>query len=239
MVASPWDPEITRQRWVTDSDDLCNLFASCGSRHQDARVLSSTPPIRLVEVATPHELHDLADDDLMVLTKVDREDAFEMLMRRHQPLVFGLATRFFSDKTLGRDVAQDVFLSLWSERNRYRATGKFRSYLVSVTLHRCHMVARQGRNQSNKIANAGKLETANRDESLPLDALVERERAQEMRRMLNQVPAKHRQVLILRFTHDFSLGEIAESTGLPVGTVKSHLFRGLKKLRRLMGGTAS
>ena len=68
----------------------------------------------------------------------------------------------------------------------------------------------------------------------PLAELVEREKARVVRGALARVPDGHRQVLVLRFTHDLSLEEIAASTGHPLGTVKSHLFRGLKRLRRLL-----
>ena len=84
-------------------------------------------PIRLVETRPASALSELDDDDLMRLARAGREDAFEALLRRHQPLVLGVAARFLADRALGRDVMQDVFLSLWRERERYKPQARFRS----------------------------------------------------------------------------------------------------------------
>ncbi len=197
--------------------------------------MTESVSIHLVETRAPKTLGDLSDDDLMLLVKADRRDAFEALMRRHQPLVFGIATRFLGDRALGRDVMQDVFLSLWRERGRYKASGRFRSYLVSMTLHRCHMVSRNRKSQDRRVsALARAQEETPHNERLPIDVVVEQERSRGLRKMLLGVPEHHRQVLILRFAEDLGLEEIAEATSLPLGTVKSHLFRGLKTLRKVV-----
>jgi RNA polymerase sigma-70 factor (ECF subfamily) len=178
---------------------------------------------------------ELSDDDLMQLVMVGRQDAFEILIQRHQQLVLGLAIRYLGDSSKGRDVAQDVFLSIWAERNRYKPKGKFRSYLVAVTINRCHVFARQERSNLRKISNfeQSTLDVQHHNQKMPLDKLVEAERAKEVRSKLTKLSCQQRQVLILRYTHEMSLEEIASLTDLPLGTVKSHLFRGMKRLHRL------
>ena len=200
----------------------------------------TNPNLHLVKGKTEKKLEDLPDDDLMILARAERKDAFEALVLRHQALVLALATRFLADKNLGRDVAQEVFLSLWAERHRYRPQGHFRSYLVSVTHHRCHYVARQRRSHGRKLGKLARNATLGQAEpDLPLEMLVAAEKAREVRKKLERLPERIRQVLILRFTQDCSLQEIAELTGLPLGTVKSHLFRGLKRLNRMIAKEAS
>lgn len=195
------------------------------------------PHIHLV--GSPHAtatLADLDDDDLMVLAKAGRQDAFETLVSRHQAFVVGLSTRFLGDRAAGRDVAQDVFLALWAERHRYKARGKFRSFVVSMTLHRCHVLARRRKTRHEYVHRQTQADTsrAPSEEDLPLRSVVERERAVELRELLARVPEKQRRVLILRFTLDLTFEEISVATDLPVGTVKSHMFRGLKRLRSLL-----
>ncbi len=68
-----------------------------------------------------------------------------------------------------------------------------------------------------------------------LRTLVQAEERREVRRKLTLLPDKMREVLILRFTQDLPIQEIASLTGLRAGTVKSHLFRGLARLHRLIG----
>ncbi len=66
--------------------------------------MSEQAPIHLVCDEATKTLGDLGDDDLMLLAKSGRQDAFEKLLRRHEPLVFGIAARFLADRALGRDV---------------------------------------------------------------------------------------------------------------------------------------
>jgi RNA polymerase sigma factor (sigma-70 family) len=193
--------------------------------------LNEPKPIRLVEPQATRGLADASDDELMLLARAGREDAFEVLLRRYQAFVLGVAARYLGDPAAGRDVMQDVFLALWRERERYKAGGRFRSYLAAMTFHRCHSVARHRRNQARRAARGDHGAPA---DELPLDVLVERERAREVRALLAQVPEHHRRVLILRFAEDLELDEIAAATGHPLGTVKSHLFRGLKTLRAML-----
>jgi RNA polymerase sigma factor (sigma-70 family) len=177
------------------------------------------------------------DDDLMLLVRANHQAAFEILVRRHQALVLGLATRYLGDASVGRDVTQDVFLALWAERQRYELRGRFRSYLVSCTIHRCQIVSRQARCHERKhgvlAADGVQAEAPMDDEALRV--LVEAEDRREVRRKLTLLPDKMREVLILRFTQDLPIQEIASVTGLREGTVKSHLFRGLARLHRLIG----
>jgi RNA polymerase sigma-70 factor (ECF subfamily) len=194
--------------------------------------LNDRAPIRLVEASEPKRVADASDDELMLLARAGREDAFETLMRRHQAFVFGLSTRFMADRALGRDVMQDVFLALWRERGRYQANGRFRSYLAAMTLNRCHMVTRSRKSHDARATRSGQLDA--RPVELPIDVLVERERAREVRQLLARVPDHHREVLVMRFSEELELEEIARATGRPLGTVKSHLFRGLKALRALL-----
>lgn len=195
------------------------------------------PRIHLVDSPKQVEtLADLEDDDLMLLVRAGRQEAFEIIVKRHQSLVRGLATRFFADGAAGRDVAQDVFMALWAERDRYRAQGKFRSYLVSVALHRCHTLLRKQQTRSEHLQRQSQTsaEPPRPEEDQPIQQVIEREKARQIREMLARIPEKQRRVLILRFTLDLSFEEIATITGLPLGTVKSHALRGLKRLRALL-----
>ncbi len=196
--------------------------------------------MRLVPEAKNITMEDLDDDDLFLLVKTGRKDAFEALIGRHQRLVLGLAIRFLGDRALGRDVAQDVFLALWSERMRYQPRGKFRSYLVSMTTNRCNYAARQRASHTKKLSNlATEEKSAGSGSEAPLSTILEREKSRALRNLIQSLPPTPRQVMILRYTNDMSLEEIATATGMPIGTVKSHLCRGVKRLHELWSKEAS
>ena len=181
----------------------------------------------------------LLDDDLMRLAALDRRDAFETLIHRHQQLVFGLATRYLGNREKGRDVTQDVFLSLWADRHKYRPSGKFRSYITSVCLNRCRVVSRGMSRQAGKVAEYAQEIAAEAPDGrgradMPLDSLLESERRKEIQGYLTKLPENCRTVMIYRYTHDMPLAIIAETTGMPLGTVKSHLLRGVHRIRQMM-----
>jgi RNA polymerase sigma-70 factor (ECF subfamily) len=173
----------------------------------------------------------------MRLAALDRKDAFEALVVRHQSMVFGLATRFLGSRDQGRDVAQDVFLSLWAERHRYRTSGKFKSFLTSICLNRCRVIARgmkSGELKKSEFRRGMSAASDAQSNDIPLETLLESEQHREIQAYLIALPDKCRQAMIFRFTHGLSLAEISEQTGMPLGTVKSHLVRGVKRIRRMM-----
>jgi RNA polymerase sigma factor (sigma-70 family) len=202
------------------------------------RDMEEATPLRLVGGKPASRAGEPTDDELMLLVKANHQTAFEVLVRRHQTLVLGLATRFVGDAAAGKDIAQDVFLALWSERHRYESRGLFRSYLVSCTIHRCQIVVRKERSHERKH-HALSVSVGHGAGAVPgneaLHALVEMEQCKNVREKLTLLPEKMREVLILRFTSDLSIQEICEATGLREGTVKSHLFRGVARLHRLFG----
>jgi RNA polymerase sigma-70 factor, ECF subfamily len=183
-------------------------------------------------VDTPSEGIDkrISDDDLMRLTKSGQKSAFEVLYRRHRDLVLGFAIRYLNNRVLGRDVTQDIFLSLWAERDRYQPRGKFRSYLFSIAFHRCQYVARQHASDMAKTAQAARATMPDETADRSLAELLEKERDRTVREKLANLPPKLREVMILRFVNGLSLQEIAEIKETPLGTIKVRVFRGLKRL---------
>jgi RNA polymerase sigma-70 factor (ECF subfamily) len=186
--------------------------------------------LKLVDVPAEGLEEQISDDELMRLMKSGHKPAFEVLYRRHRDLVLGFAIRYLNNRALGRDLTQDVFLALWADRERYKPRGRFRSYLISVVLHRCQYVARQRASDVSKLELAAR--TGNTDEVAKgsLEELLEKERTLAVREKLADLPPKLRDVMILRFVNGLSLQEIAEKKRLPLGTIKVRVFRGLKRL---------
>jgi RNA polymerase sigma-70 factor (ECF subfamily) len=192
--------------------------------------------LKAVPDATEHPMDSLSDDDLMRLAALCRKDAFEILVIRHHAFVFGLAARFLGNRQMGRDIAQDVFLALWADRDKYQPKGMFKSYLAAVCLNRCRVTARGMKNQDKRAMRLHSEARGDLGEAadLPLDELLKRERNKEIQERLAMLPKAERAVLIYRFTHDMPLSDIGELTGMPLGTVKSHVSRGLLRIRRML-----
>ena len=203
--------------------------------------------LHVVHSAEPasERLEQLGDDELMLLVKRAEtgpryREAFDVLVRRHQRLVLTYADRYLGERDRALDVAQESFVTLWEGRHDYRPEGRFRSYLLAIAHNRCRERSRHERGQQRRAdalrvrgGGAGSEPATGGEDAddAPLSALLERERAAEVRRRLAELDDKTRQVLVLRFANELSYEEIAEVTRGRVGTLKSRVSRGLAKLR--------
>lgn len=155
---------------------------------------------------------------------VDR-GAFAKLIDAHQGEILAYCVRFLGDPALAADIAQEVFLTLWRERDRYTETGKLRHWLFRVARHRCLAEAKRRRSRRRLAARyaAEPRETARAPE--PPDARA-------LARAVAALAPKHRDLVILRYLAELGLADIAAITGLEVGTVKSRLSRAVAALRQ-------
>ncbi|MCX4985160.1 sigma-70 family RNA polymerase sigma factor [Streptomyces sp. NBC_00572] len=155
---------------------------------------------------------------------------------RWHGLVHTLAARTLGDAREAEDVGQQVFLAAWRGRAGYRPErGPFPGWLVGIT--------------RRKIADALAARTRRRDlvvaagTRLPPDGVSAPDHDRVVDRLvvtgeLAKLPAAQREVLAMAFYGDLTQVQIAERTGMPLGTVKSHARRGLDRMRRSLGGTS-
>ncbi|MFF9867513.1 sigma-70 family RNA polymerase sigma factor [Streptomyces sp. NPDC013953] len=180
-------------------------------------------------VATPARGCAPADEDLAARLVRGDEHAMTAAYARWGALVHGLALRALGEVAEAEDVTQQVFLAAWRGRAGYRPErGPLSAWLVGIT--------------RRKVADA----LAARTRRAELAARMERERpmappaAPRPEAVLDRVcvgremallPEAQRVVLRMAFYDDLSQSQIARRTGLPLGTVKSHARRGLRRLR--------
>ncbi|MBO1330615.1 RNA polymerase sigma factor [Streptomyces sp. VRA16 Mangrove soil] len=147
------------------------------------------------------------------------------LYRRWAPLVRRLAGRALGDSAEAEDVVQQVFLAAWRGRGGYRPElGSTAAWLAGITRRRVAdaLTARTRRHALIELAAARYVPDIATSESV-LDRVVV---TQELARL----PLAQRTVLCLAFYEDLTQPQIAERTGWPLGTVKSHARRGMQRL---------
>ncbi|MFD7625961.1 RNA polymerase sigma factor [Streptomyces sp. NPDC059851] len=165
------------------------------------------------------------------------ERCVEVVYRRWRPLVHALAQRGLGDEREAEDVTQQVFLAAWRGRNRYRpGPGGFGAWLTGITRHKVAdaLEARTRRARAATAAARAVPGAAGGQGSAPLG---EAERAVDRLLVLGELarlPSAQQQVLRLAFYGDLTQTQIADRTGLPLGTVKSHMRRALERLRRTL-----
>jgi RNA polymerase sigma-70 factor (ECF subfamily) len=181
----------------------------------------------------------MPDDALMMLAAEGRNDAFDVIVARHQPRVYSYAVRFLGDPAEGRDVTQDVFIYVWLDRHKYIPKGKFTAYLYRIKFNRCQVVARQRKRKKNREEGWFEKEGLKAKDSgeFSIRTVLRSERRRLVDEALTQLSPEMRSVLILRMTEALSYDEIVERTRLPPGTVRSHVSRGIRYIYQIVTRT--
>jgi RNA polymerase sigma-70 factor (ECF subfamily) len=165
----------------------------------------------------------------------DETQDFERLYDEHSSNVYRTALRVLGNRTQAQDVVQDVFMRLWRQPERFDATrGTIAGYLRlmahtrAVDLWREAKVARRAGERLELLAAR---EEPRVDDRPALAAELRRDRLVVLAQ-LTRLPAPQRQALVMAYWGGLTADEIAERSGVPVGTIKSRLRLGLIKMRQ-------
>ncbi|QFQ95192.1 sigma-70 family RNA polymerase sigma factor [Streptomyces phaeolivaceus] len=177
-----------------------------------------------------------ADEELARGLPAGDDDSLAAAYHRWSALVHALARRSLGDTGEAEDVTQQVFLGVWRGRHGYRPErGAMGAWIVGIARRRiADAVSARSRRAELVVSAGAALALADRpghgDPEAALDRVL-------ILAELARLPAPQRQVLHLAFYEDLTQTQIAERTGLPLGTVKSHTRRALHLLQGRLGGT--
>jgi len=190
------------------------------------------------------DLRNLPDADVAALAKEGREPAFRELVRRYERPVFSLIFRMVRDRELAEDLAQDTFIKVLNNIDRYRPEFKLSSWLFkiahNVTID--HLRKRQlatvsldgsPHAQTAAEAQATSLDVESRGESA-LEAIESRELGSAIERAIGRLRPEYRSCILLRHVEGRSYEEIAATLDLPLGTVKTYIHRARHELREAL-----
>ncbi|MFE3471943.1 sigma-70 family RNA polymerase sigma factor [Streptomyces sp. B27] len=161
------------------------------------------------------------------------EESFALVYRRWGALVYSLAARSLGDAREAEDVAQQTFLAAWRGRHGYHALrGPLPGWLVGIARRKiADAHAARSRRTELAAAHAARESADAAGTAEPPEAALDRVLvSQELRKL----PPVQRDILRLAFFDDLTHVQIAERTGLPLGTVKSHARRAMARIRRSM-----
>lgn len=154
--------------------------------------------------------------------------AFMRLVEVYQRPVYNLCYRMLGgDVTEAEDAAQETFLRAYTKLNSYNASRKFSSWLFSIASHYCIDRLRQRRYQFigwDELPGPDQAVLSS-PEPQPEAAALNREEQATLHTLLNSLPPDYRAATILRYWHELSYDEIAETLNTSVSAVKSRLFR--------------
>jgi RNA polymerase sigma-70 factor (ECF subfamily) len=161
--------------------------------------------------------------------------AFNQLVLRYQTMVYNLAYRILSDPDAAADATQDAFLSAYKAMGRFRG-GSFKAWLLRIVTNACYDQLRAKQRRPTSSLDDLPVEADHthylRDRAEGPDEFVERQELNHLIQTgISMLPAEQRIVLVLSDVQGLSYKEIAQVTGLSLGTVKSRLSRGRAKVR--------
>lgn len=180
----------------------------------------------------PQPPDERTDDELMRLAAANRTDAYEALVRRHQAGLRAYCARWCGSAVVGDDLAQECFVEIWQRRAGYTPQGRFKAYLFHVAANRCK---NQRRARGRELARVSDDELEDAEQRPPgSDRFVVREREARVQSGLSKLPAPQREAVLLRYSADLDYAEMASLLEVSEATLRSRVFLGLMKLRRLL-----
>jgi RNA polymerase sigma-70 factor (ECF subfamily) len=174
--------------------------------------------------------------DLLPLIAAGDGEAVHACLRRYGPLVWSLAKRLGADVAAVEDLVQDIFIEIWRKADRYDASRASETTFIA-TIARRRVIDRRrrdARGAEQDLENVPEAVLASAD---PGFARVEHgDEARRARAALEMLQPDQRRVILLAVVEGLTHRSIARATGIPLGTVKSHIRRGLERAARLLRG---
>ena len=171
------------------------------------------------------------DNTLIKLTLAGQTECFTVLMDRHLAVLKRRIGSTAPNATDADDILQEVLLKVWRHLSTFRSQSSFRTWMTRVAINEALQSYRRERRRPICQALADFDTFASSNES-PLQSLTRAETTQVVRKAVVDLPAKYRQVLILREFEQLSVGEIAQSLHSSIAAVKTRLLRARLMLQR-------
>lgn len=168
------------------------------------------------------------EDNELVARAVSGQDtaAFGELVRRHQSHVRNFLRKLSGDYSLADDLAQDCFLHAWDKLQTYSGRGSFIGWLLKVAYTTFLQSKRKSKRYAEILESAGQV--ADQESR---SKVVENEEITDLEKFLAVLTEEERAIMVMSYACGLSHREIGDATDLPVGTVKSVIFRGKDKIR--------
>ena len=169
------------------------------------------------------------DQALIAATLAGRPEAFGELVTRYERAVYHLAVRTLHDRTEAEDATQEAFLKAYRALGSFRPGAKFSTWIFTICYRGCcDRLAKRKRFSGDELPDRA-------DPSAGPETLAERnDDAVRLRAAIDALPEKYRAVITLYHLQGKQYEDIATVLNLPLGTVKTHLFRAKEQLRKVL-----
>jgi RNA polymerase sigma-70 factor, ECF subfamily len=178
---------------------------------------------------------ETSDEELMQRIQAREEQALEILIKRYQAMLRSVVGRMLPNDQDVTDVVEEVFIGIWNQSSNFD-TAKGRAVGWMITMARRRAIDRVRRRQAYDRAEMRfRLSTDTGSQHFALDDVEKdaacADNAATFAELISKLPEAQKEVVKMAFYQGFSQREIARKTGIPLGTVKTRLELGVKKLR--------
>jgi len=188
------------------------------------------------ESVVGRSIPSLAEQDDTSLVRCSQrgdQDAFALLVQRHQRRVFLLSIRLLQNPEEANEATQEAFLAAWQGLAGFRGDALFSSWLYRIAYRCClHVLDRRMREQLvQEDMQAEHRHSAMDKEQQAMENIERHDQQVMVQQNVAQMPVTYRVVLRLRFQHERTYEEMADILAMPLGTIKTTLFRAKRLLK--------
>jgi len=169
------------------------------------------------------------DHELVARTLRGDPEAFAGLVERYDRAVYHLAYRTLRDQEEAKDVAQEAFFKAYRSLRTFKPSMRFSTWIFAITYHAsCDRLNRRKRYSNEELPDRADPSAG------PAESVIAGDEARQLRDAIAALPQKYRAVVTLYHLQGRQYEEIATVLQIPIGTVKTHLFRAKEQLRRML-----
>lgn len=170
------------------------------------------------------------EQHLIQQAKEGSHHAFRLLMERYIKHAYNVAYRFVGNRDAAEDITQEAFVKLHAALPSFRGDAEFGTWLHRIVVNIALTKKRLEKNKTKRQVSFDDVREVATDD-YHHDALMANERQAHVERALHELPTLQRAVVILRHLNGLSTKQVSGILHCSEGTVKTHLFRGLKKMK--------
>ena len=180
----------------------------------------------------------MTDEQLVKAYAEGKNEAFDILLKRHQERVFNYILRIVKNEDIANDIFQETFVKaiLTIKQGRYTENGKFPAWISRIAHNLIIDFFRQEKSENHQSADLEEVDILNRKELCEAtieDVLVSDQIREDVKYLIKELPPLQREVLNMRYYQNLSFKEIAEMTGVSINTALGRMRYAILNLRRM------